>query len=106
MRMNTASASTSRPTSHSMAARTAEPASVRAASATPSRRNRPCAIVIVVLATITDGTLSSSGERSRSSQALTTSPPSAAVGVTMLNASPASRVVSSTVNGTRSRRNA
>src|SRR2546428_337859 len=57
----------------------------------PSSRNRPCAIVIVVFATITEGTLASSGTRSRRSQALTASPPSAAVGVARLKASPASR---------------
>src|SRR6059036_54121 len=57
----------------------------------PSSRKRPCAIVIVVFATITEGTLASSGTRPRRSHALTASPPSAAVGVARLKASPASR---------------
>src|SRR3989454_2175766 len=72
----------------------------------PSSRNRPCAIVIVVFATITEGTLASSGTRPRRSQALTASPPSAAVGVTRLKASPARRTPRRVRKATASRRNA
>jgi hypothetical protein len=76
------------------------------ATAIPSSRNKPWARVMVVLAMITDGTLTSSGSRSRSSHAFTPSPPSAAVGVTRLKDSPTSRVRSSTTKGTWSRRKA
>src|SRR5256712_6830776 len=76
------------------------------ASAMPSSRKRPCAIVIVVFATITEGTLASSGTRPRRSHALTASPPSAAVGVARLKASPASRTRRRVRKATPSRRNA
>src|SRR5437879_5694805 len=76
------------------------------ASAMPSSRKRPCAIVIVVFATITEGTLASSGTRPRRSHALTASPPSAAVGVARLKASPASRTPRRVRKATPSRRNA
>src|SRR5437899_7349595 len=72
----------------------------------PSSRKRPCAIVIVVFATITEGTLASSGTRPRRSQAFTASPPSAAVGVTRLKASPARRTPRRVRKATPSRRNA
>src|SRR5437879_8417228 len=72
----------------------------------PSSKKRPCAIVIVVFATITEGTLVSSGTRPRRSQALTASPPSAAVGVATLNASPASRTQRRVRKATPPRRNA
>src|SRR5947207_2123534 len=72
----------------------------------PSSKKRPCAIVIVVFATITEGTLVSSGTRPRRSQALTASPPSAAVGVATLNASPASRTQRGVRKATPSWRNA
>src|SRR3989442_992599 len=72
----------------------------------PSSRKRPCAIVIVVFATITEGTLASSGTRPRRSHALTASPPSAAVGVARLKASPASRTPRRVRKATPSRRNA
>src|SRR5207247_2187695 len=71
-----------------------------------STRKRPCAIVIVVFATITEGTLASSGTRPRRSQAFTASPPSAAVGVTRLKASPARRTSRRVRKATASRRNA
>ena len=89
-----------------MASSSEVPASTIRASTIPTSRKMPWAIVIVVLAMITEGTLSSSGTRSRSSQAFTTSPPRAAVGVTMLKASPARRVASSGPKGTRSWRKA
>src|SRR5256886_6980629 len=76
------------------------------ASATPSSRKRPCAIGIVVFATITEGTLASSGIRPRRSHALTASPPSAAVGVTRLKASPARRTSRRVRKATPPRRNA
>src|SRR5207247_341771 len=72
----------------------------------PSSRKRPCAIVIVVFATITEGTLASSGTRPRRSHALTASPPSAAGGVARLKASPASRTPRRVRKATPSRRNA
>src|SRR5712691_7248751 len=72
----------------------------------PSSRKRPCAIVIVVFATITEGTLASSGTRPRRSQAFTASPPSAAVGVARLKASPARRTPRRVRKATPSRRNA
>src|SRR5436309_2491136 len=72
----------------------------------PSTRKRPCAIVIVVFATITEGTLASSGTRPRRSEAFTASPPRAAVGVTRLKASPARRTSRRVRKATASRRNA
>jgi hypothetical protein len=74
------------------------------ATTTPTSRKIPWAIVIVVLATMTDARLASSGACPRRSQALTASPPSAA-GVVRLKASPASLEANRTRKPT-SRRNA
>ena len=63
-------------------------------------------MVIVVLAITTLGRLSARGTYGRMNQAFTASPPTDAVGVVMLNASPASRAASSERNGTASRWNA
>src|SRR6267142_2098981 len=57
-------------------------------------------MVIVVLAMTTLGRLSVSGTYGRMNQAFTASPPTDAVGVVMLNASPARRAASSDPNGT------
>src|SRR3989475_2788875 len=72
----------------------------------PSSRKRPCAIVIVVFATITEGTLASSGTGPGRDPAWTAPPPSAAVGVGRLKASPASRTTRRVRKATPSRRNA
>src|SRR5205814_2626968 len=55
----------------------------------PTTSRRPWAMVMVVLATITEGSASWRGTWCRISQALTASPPTDAVGVVRLNASPA-----------------
>src|SRR2546422_3192328 len=106
-RTKPASATVSSARSQSIPYTRGDPGSVLVqASAMPSSRKRPCAIVIVVFATITEGTLASSGTRPRRSQAFTASPPSAAVGVTRLKASPARRTPRRVRKATPSRRNA
>ena len=90
-----------------MAHNSGEPASTECqATPMPSKRKSPCPIMMVVLATTMEGMLSSSETVPRRSQALIASPPSAAVGVTRLNASPANRTHTSVRKGTESRRNA
>src|SRR2546422_80675 len=77
----------------------------RHATTMPRRRKSPWAIVIVVLATMTEARLASSGACPRRSQALTASPPMAA-GVVRLKASPASRDANRARKATPSRRQA
>ncbi len=78
---------------------------VRAATS-PTTTKSACPMTIVVLATMTDGSPSRSGAQGLTSHALTASPPTEAVGVVRLKASPAKRAPRSARKGTRSRRKA
>ena len=76
------------------------------AASSPTTRKSACPMTIVVLATMTEGKPSVSGTQGRTSHALTASPPTEAVGVVRLNASPARRAARSEGKGTASRRKA
>ena len=97
--VNAASATSSRPTSPMPSPRHSQRTQ---SAATPSTMKRLCDTVSAVLAITIDARLSEPATPHRRSRcAFTGSPPTAAVGVMLLIASPAMRTSTSDANGTR-----